>query len=111
MPSARTNRCGREYKQRRHTVEADKAGKSVLFLHDLKHDGEPLQEGSPPKWFFRTDVVFERDAETAPKLTDGQREARRALDQAEEFETQGAIKDAIRCYSKAYRLDPSLEHP
>jgi len=39
------------------------------------------------------------------------REARRALEQAEEFETQGAIQDAIRCYSKAYRLDPSLEHP
>lgn len=48
----------------RHRVEADKAGKSVLFLHDLMHDGEPLKEGSPPKWLFRTDVVFERDAET-----------------------------------------------
>ena len=28
-------------------VESDKAGKAVIFFHDLMHDGEPLAEGSP----------------------------------------------------------------
>ena len=41
-----------------HRVEADKAGKAVVFLHDLMHDGEPLKAGSPPKWLFRSEVMF-----------------------------------------------------
>lgn len=32
-----------------HRVEADKAGKAVLFFDELMHDGEALEEGSPPK--------------------------------------------------------------
>ena len=94
-----------------HKVEADKAGKAVVFFHDLMHDGEPLKEGSPPKWLFRTEVMYERDPETAPKLTPDQREARDALQQAEAAEEAGNIQQAIQLYNRAYRLDPSLEHP
>ena len=94
-----------------HRIEADKAGKAVLFLHDLMHDGEPLKEGSPPKWFFTTDVTFERDPETAPKLSENQKEARRILKEAEAMEMEGQISAAKKCYNRAYRLDPSLEHP
>jgi hypothetical protein len=90
-------------------VEADKAGKAVVFFHDLLHDGEPLKEGSPPKWLFRTEVMYERDPETAPKLTCDQLDARELLKQAEEAEVKGCIPEATLLYRKAYKLDPVLD--
>ena len=90
-------------------VDADKAGKAVVFFHDLMHDGEPLKDGSPPKWLFRTEVLFERDPQTAPQLTDDEKEARRFLKKAEECEESGNINEAMKFYKKAYRLDRSLE--
>jgi len=90
-------------------VEADKAGKAVIFFHDHMHDGEPLKEGSPPKWLFRSEVMFERDPDTAPKLSKEQMEAREYLEKAEAAETTGQISEAIKLYNRAYRLDPSLE--
>lgn len=92
-----------------HRVEADKKGKAVVFFHDLMHDGEPLKEGSPPKWLFRTDVMFERDPATAPQRSPEQIEARHILKQAEQAENDGDIPGAIRLYNRAYHLDPSLE--
>merc|ERR1712154_136067 len=92
-----------------HRVEADKAGKAVVFFHDLMHDGEPLKDNSPPKWLFRTEILFERDPSTAPQMTKEQREAREFVKQAEYFEEQGQLIKAISYYKKAYRLDPSLE--
>mmetsp|Transcript_303 Transcript_303/g.495 ORF Transcript_303/g.495 Transcript_303/m.495 type:complete len:274 (-) Transcript_303:50-871(-) len=92
-----------------HRVEADCAGKAVLFFHDLMHDGEPLKEGSDPKWLFRTEVMYERDPSTAPSLTIEQKEARECLQKAEEAEMKGDIPEAIQLYNKAYKLDPSLE--
>ena len=94
-----------------HRVEADKAGKAVVFFHDLMHDGEPLLDGSPPKWLFRTEIMFERDVETAPSLSDDQHQARELLRQAEQAEKAGEITEAMKLYSRAYRLDPELEVP
>lgn len=90
-------------------VEADKAGKAVVFFHDLMHDGEPLKEGSPPKWLFRTEIIFERDPATAPQLSKDQKDARELLKRAEEAEEGGQLNEAISFYKQAYRLDPSLE--
>jgi hypothetical protein len=93
-----------------HRVEANKAGKAVVFFHDLMHDdGEPLKEGSPPKWMFRTEIMFERDPKTAPQMTSQQREAREFLRKAETAEMQGNIPEAITLYKKAYRLDTTLD--
>jgi hypothetical protein len=92
-----------------HRVESDKAGKAVVFLHGLMHDGEPLAKGSPSKWVFRSLIYYKRDPKTAPKLSEKQKEARKVLGEAEEAEETGRIKDAIALYSRAYRLDPSLE--
>jgi len=92
-----------------HRVEADSAGKASMFFHDLLHDGEPLKEGSPPKWLFLTKVMFERDPTSAPTMTQDQRDARLFLEQAEHAETVGDIIEATRLYRKAYRLDPSLD--
>lgn len=94
-----------------HRVEADKAGKAVLFLHDMMHDGEPLKEGSAFKWIFRTEIIYERDPDTAAVLTEQQIEARILQGQAEKAEIAGDIPEAIKLYRRAYRLDPSLEAP
>jgi len=92
-----------------HRVEADKAGKAVVFFHDLMHDGEPLKDGSPPKWLFRTEVMYERDPDSAPKLSSVQVEARELLKEAEKAEMSCDIPEATRLYRKAYRLDPTLD--
>lgn len=92
-----------------HRVEAEKAGTASVFFHDLMHDGEPLKQGSPPKWLFRTEIMYQRDPESAPKLSDEQKQAREFLDQAELAENSGDISGAITFYKKAYRLDPELE--
>jgi hypothetical protein len=92
-----------------HRIEADKAGKAVVFFHDLMHDGEPLQEGSPEKWLFRSEIIFERDPETAPQLTIEEKEARELLKRAEVAEEECNILEAIHLYKKAYKLDPTLD--
>ena len=94
-----------DYVKDEHRVEADKAGKAVVFLHDLMHDGEPLKAGSPPKWLFRSEVMFERDPDTAPKMSEQEIEARKYLKMAEDAESQGNILSATSFYKKAYRLD------
>jgi len=92
-----------------HRVEAEKAGTASVFFHDLMHDGEPLKKGSPPKWLFRTEIMYERDPESAPKMTQEEVQARKLLVLAEEAESIGEISKAIKLYNKAYRLDPRLE--
>jgi hypothetical protein len=92
-----------------HRVEAEQVGTASVFFHDLMHDGEPLKEGSPPKWLFRTDIMYERDPETAPKLKPTEVEARKCLALAEEAESKGEISKAISLYNRAYRLDPRIE--
>lgn len=92
-----------------HRVEADKAGKAVVFFHDLMHDGEPLKEGSPPKWLFRTEIMYERDPDSAPSKTKEEIDAQEFLKKAEQAEENGDISGATKFYKMAYRLDPSLE--
>lgn len=92
-----------------HKVEAERAGTASVFFHDLMHDGEPLKRGSPPKWLFRTEVMYERDPTTAPTIEPKQMEARRLLAMAEEAESNGEISKAISLYNRAYKLDPRLE--
>lgn len=101
-------------------VKSDEAGKAVLFMHDLMHEGESLEvrreDGSvdqdaqaEPKWLLITQVMYQRDVSSAPQLSPEQQEARSLLHDAEEAEVKGEIQAAIRLYNRAYRLDPSLE--
>lgn len=92
-----------------HRVEAERAGTASVFFHDLMHDGEPLKAGSPPKWLFRTEILYERDPDSAPEMSEEQRQARKYLNQAEDAETRGDIRGATTFYKKAYKLDPDLE--
>lgn len=94
-----------------HRVEADRAGKAVVFFHDLMHDGEPLREGSPPKWLFRTEVMYRRDPESAPQMTEDELKARSLMKEAEEAECNSELFVAMKLYSRAYKLDPTLEVP
>ena len=112
-------------------VEADRAGKALIFQHDLMHEGELIQvqqqqsqqhhtsssvsssvEQTPsasPKWLLLTQVLYRRDPATAPTWTANQYEARRFLALAEKAEIEGDITGAIRLYTRAYKLDPILE--
>jgi hypothetical protein len=92
-----------------HRVEADHAGKAVIFFHNLLHDGEPLNEGSPPKWVYHSLIYYKRDPESAPILTLKEAHARKLIKEAEEAEESGLIDKAISLYKAAYRLDPSLD--
>lgn len=92
-----------------HRVESDKHGRSVVFFHGLMHDGEPLAEGSPAKYIFRALIYYQRDPESAPRLSDQQREAMEMYRQAVSAEESGNITTAIGLYKRAFRLDPSLE--
>jgi hypothetical protein len=97
-----------------HTVAADTAGKAVLFYHGLLHDGEPVAEDCPvQKWIFRTEIMYRRDEASIiavnESLTIEQQEARQHLRAAQRLEANRQIVEAIQCYKKAYRLDPTLE--
>lgn len=92
-----------------HRVEAEKAGTASVFFHDFMHDGEPLKEGSPPKWLFRTEIMYQRDPDSAPKMSQEQKDAQEFLQRAELAENNGDIQGATKFYKKAYKLDPSLD--
>mmetsp|Transcript_9616 Transcript_9616/g.17368 ORF Transcript_9616/g.17368 Transcript_9616/m.17368 type:complete len:273 (-) Transcript_9616:120-938(-) len=94
-----------------HRVEAECAGTASVFFHARMHDGEPLKKGSAPKWLFRTEIMYERDSDSAPKMSEGQQLARKYLGQAEDAEVNGDVRGAILLYKKAYKLDPDLENP
>ena len=91
-------------------MEAEQAGTASIFFHDLMHDGEPLKQDSTPKWLFRTEIMYERDPQSAPKATPTEVEARQFLVLAEEAESKGEINKAISLYTRVYRLDPRLEN-
>jgi len=79
----------------------------LLFQPGLLHEGEDLRAGE--KHILRTDVMFRRDADTRPRLTAEQAEARRLLRQAEEAEAACECDRAVSLYRRAFRLDPRLE--
>mmetsp|Transcript_19580 Transcript_19580/g.26880 ORF Transcript_19580/g.26880 Transcript_19580/m.26880 type:complete len:276 (-) Transcript_19580:56-883(-) len=92
-----------------HRIEANKSGKAVIFFHKLMHDGEPLADNSPPKWLFRTEVIYSRVPGTAPLYTQAQMEARQFLDEAKSLEEAGKFSEAARLYDRAFKMDETLE--
>uniref|UniRef100_A0A7S4W0D2 Fe2OG dioxygenase domain-containing protein n=1 Tax=Ditylum brightwellii TaxID=49249 RepID=A0A7S4W0D2_9STRA len=92
-----------------HRVEANKAGKAVIFFHGLMHDGEPLVDNSPPKWLFRTEVIYRRVQGTELKLSVEQMKARELMEKAKDLEVAGIFAEAARCYNQAFKLDETLE--
>jgi len=94
-----------------HRVHPDRPGLATVFFHDLLHDGERLENGCPPKWIFRTDVIYQRDAGTGPDMTElseAQHEARRLYGEAEAREAEDPL-EAAKLYRRAFQADPLLE--
>ena len=52
----------------RGSIHPDEPGQAAVFHHGLMHDSEPLAEGCPPKWIWRTEIMYRRDPESAPVL-------------------------------------------
>lgn len=42
-------------------------------------------------------------------MSDEEKQARDLIAQAEKYEDQGLVDEAVKCYRKAYRLWPQLE--
>lgn len=78
-------------------------GTAAVFYHGLMHDSEPLATGSPPKWIFRTEVMYERDYESAPMLAPETETARRIERSAERVEREEPMR-AMQLYRVAQRL-------
>jgi len=70
-----------------HRVRPER-GAAVVFFHGLMHDGEPLAVGAPPKWLFRTEVMYQRDASS---ISAEDAEARRLDVMAESIERVNAM--------------------
>ena len=80
-----------------------------MFFCDLTHYGEPLKEGSPLKWIFLTEIMYERDPDSVPKMGKAQQLAWKYVARAEEAETEGNVRGATVFYRKAYKLAPDLD--
>ena len=89
--------------QVRASIRPEAPGHAAIFYHGLMHDSEPLREGAPPKWIWRTEVLFERDPASAPAsdpITDLVCEIERA---AERIEREDAMR-SMQIYQLAQRL-------
>lgn len=78
-------------------------GTAAVFYHGLMHDSEPLAAGSPPKWIFRTEVLYERTPESAPMVAPETETARRIERSAERVERDDPMR-AMQLYQVAQRL-------
>jgi len=66
------------------------SGAAVVFFHGLMHDGQPLSAGAPPKWLFRTEVMYQRDTREVEAIAPEDVEARRLDVLAESIERTNA---------------------
>lgn len=81
-------------------------GMAIVFNHALLHQGSPLTAGE--KYIFRSDIMYRRDPDSQ-QLTTNEADAIMLYEQALSKEIEGKINEAISLYSRAYKLDPSLE--
>ena len=47
-------------------------GMTIVFFHPLLHEGGQLAQDSRDKYILRTDIIFERDPETMPKISENE---------------------------------------
>ena len=89
-----------------HVVRPE-VGAAVVFFHGLLHDGEPCKLDCPPKWIFRTEVMYRRDeasiSSAIRNLTEAEVEARRLDGEAERIERTEPMQ-GMELYKLALRL-------
>mmetsp|Transcript_31863 Transcript_31863/g.83306 ORF Transcript_31863/g.83306 Transcript_31863/m.83306 type:complete len:335 (+) Transcript_31863:68-1072(+) len=94
----------------RGTIRPEAPGMAAVFFHKLMHDSEPLSENAPPKWIWRTEVMFMRDPATARKLNPKDELARLIERSAERIERSEPMA-AVQLYQLGQRLrDGRISH-
>lgn len=89
--------------QVRAQIRPEAPGDAAVFYHGLMHDSEPLAQGAPPKWIWRTEVMYKRDEATAP-TSDPTMELVRSIERAaEKIERDDAMR-SMQLYQLAQRL-------
>ena len=78
-------------------------GGAATFYHGLMHDSEPLLEGAPPKWIWRTEVVYQRDPSSCPQI-DRATELARIIDRAAEKIERVDAMASMQIYQLSQRL-------
>ena len=85
-------------------------GDLLIFDHKILHEGKQVTEGV--KYIMRSDVMYERFDTTAESVTDEDRtcaQAVRLFHEGMKLEEMQLIDEAIKKYSRAYKLCPELE--
>ena len=85
------------------SIRPEEPGMAAVFFHGLTHDSEPLQEGAPPKWIFRTEVMYRRDPATAPQFEPEVALRRRIEKTAERCERDAPMR-AMQLYQLGQKL-------
>jgi len=85
------------------------AGLTLIFFHPMLHEGGQLLPDSGLKYILRTDIMFERDQSTAPKMSENQIEALHQRNLGSQFEDKKDFKSAIACYKRAEKLEANLQ--
>ena len=84
-------------------------GLCICFPHNLYHEGDPLLSGE--KFILRTDVMYHR---STPLIPDDQQskldEADALMKLAQDFERSKQPEEAVKCYKRAFRLNPELAY-
>jgi hypothetical protein len=80
-------------------------GMALIFNHHILHEGEALQTNH--KYLLRSDIMYVR--ENPPSLSENEQKALEMLAEAKRYEDNGNFNEAIRFYTKAFKLWPELE--
>jgi len=82
-----------------------KAGRAVIFFHNIVHQGVPVGVGSE-KYIIRSDVMFRRRNPVCK--TERDREAFQLYQAAQEKSIAGQSDEAIQMFRKAFKMSPVL---
>mmetsp|Transcript_9962 Transcript_9962/g.21933 ORF Transcript_9962/g.21933 Transcript_9962/m.21933 type:complete len:309 (+) Transcript_9962:64-990(+) len=89
------------------TVRAPVGSCIVFYMPGFLHEGEELVSGV--KHILRTDMLFQRDADSKPERTEKEEDAWRHLGIAQRAEAEKEFDKAIVHYKAAFKLEPRLE--
>ena len=90
-----------------------KRGTAAIFNHDLYHEGNTVLHGS--KYVLRTELIFRRVDSTNLyrdnfKNSKEYLEIKRLIDESDELEKQGKIKESTEKYMLAHELQVNISH-
>jgi 2-oxoglutarate-Fe(II)-dependent oxygenase superfamily protein len=89
---------------------APKAGRVLIFEHEILHEGSKVMEGL--KYVIRTDVMFSKAAPGEKRVPPSPNElrARKIFNEAVDAEMQGEPNRAVGLYKAAFKIWPQLQN-